>query len=169
MTELFKEFQEFRKILCVCPCCGEIKRVSDLRLKAKGPAPRTWLDDFEKQLLAMERKEERFDEREEKLREIAREKGRKDAAKVINQAISPAFKALKYDPFDVKPVLNPIDFLVFKGMNKNESVSNVIFLSKQCSNTILNTLRKQVKTAVEKKKYEWQVARIDDMGDIKFE
>ena len=70
MTELFKEFQEFRNILCLCPCCGDLVRVSDLRLKAKGPAPTTWLDDYEKKSQAMDKKEENFDEKEQKLREL---------------------------------------------------------------------------------------------------
>ena len=130
MTELFKEFQEFRKILCVCPCCKDIVRVSDLKLRTKGPAARTWLDDYDKKDLILGKKEERFEEREGKLRELAREKGRKAAAKVFNKAISPAFKSLKLDPFDVKPILNPVDFVVFKGMNKKEEVNEMIFYHK---------------------------------------
>ncbi|MBU0536461.1 MAG: hypothetical protein KKE20_05820 [Nanoarchaeota archaeon] len=169
MTELFKEFQEFRKILCVCPCCGDLVRVSDLHLKVKGPAAKTWLDEYDKKSQAMDKKEERFDELEVKLREKAREKGRKEAQKVFNKAISPAFKALKYDPFDVKPILNPVDFVVFKGMDKKESVSDIVMLSKICKNSILNTIRKQVKDAITNKKYEWQVARIDEKGKIRVE
>lgn len=103
MNELFEEFQEFRKILCVCPCCGDLVRVSDLRLKVKGSAIGTWLDDYEKKNQKLDKKEEQFNEGEEELREIAREKGRKEAEKVFNDAISPALKALKLDPFDVKP------------------------------------------------------------------
>ena len=164
--KLFKEFQEFRKILCICPCCGEFVRVSDLKLKDKGPAPRTWLDDHEKKEMQMEKKEEWFGEREQKLRESAREKGRKAAEKVFNNAISPAFKALKLDPYDVKPILHPIDFVAFKGMNKQDMISSVLFLSKACNNTILNKIREQVKDAILKKKYDWQVARIDEKGEI---
>lgn len=169
MTAIFEEFQEFRKILCVCPCCGDLVRVSDLRLKIKGPAPRTWLDDYEKTRLVLDKKEERFDEREDKLREIAREKGRKAATKVFNNAISPAFKSLKLNPFDVKPILNPVDFVVFNGMTEEESISDILFLSKQCSSASLNAIRRQVETAIHKKMYDWQVARIDEGGNILFE
>jgi predicted Holliday junction resolvase-like endonuclease len=35
-----------------------------------------------------------------------------------------ALRVLKLDPFDVKPILNPIDFVVFKGMNKADSISD---------------------------------------------
>ena len=58
MGNLFEGFQEFRKILCVCPCCGELVRVSDLRLKATGSTSKTWLDDYDKKSLEMEKKEE---------------------------------------------------------------------------------------------------------------
>lgn len=169
MTGLFKEFQEFRKILCVCPCCGDIVRVSDLRLKSKGRVSRTWLDNYENLSLSLDKKEERFAEREEKLREMAREKGRKEAERVFNKAISPTFKAFKLNPFDVKPILNPVDFVAFKGMTKKNSVSDILFLSKKCKNSALNCIRRDVKTSILKKRYEWQVARIDERGSISFE
>jgi predicted Holliday junction resolvase-like endonuclease len=169
MTELFEQFQEFRKILCVCPCCGKLVRVSDLRLKAKDPAIRTWLDDYEKKVQELGRKEEQFEEIEEELREKAREKGRKKAEKIINNAISPSLKSLKFNPFDVKPIFNPVDFVVFKGMNKEDLVSDIILLSKKYESSPLNLIRHQIDVAIQKKRYEWQVARIDDRGSILFE
>ena len=38
MMSLFEEYQFFRKILTICPCFGELRRVSDLRLKPKTKA-----------------------------------------------------------------------------------------------------------------------------------
>ena len=169
MTDLFGEFQQFRRIICVCPICGDLVRVSDLRLKTKGPAVRTWLDDFEIKVKRLSKKEELFGEKEGKLREKAREKGRKEAEKAVRRAICPSLKALKLDPFDVKPILHPIDFVVFKGMNKKETISDIILLTKPYDCPSLNSIRRDIKTAVSKNKYDWQVARIDEKGNIKFE
>ena len=169
MTQLFEEFQAFRRILCICPCCGDLVRVSDLKLKGKGAIAKTWLDKHQKKEQDMAKKAEKFGEREERLREIAREKGRKEAEKVFNNAILPSFKALKLDPFDVKPILNPIDFVVFDGMNKKENIKDVIFLSKMCKSHSLNSIRLQIKKVIADKKYDWQVARIDEAGGIIFE
>jgi len=94
MTDLFGEFQQFRRILCVCPICGDLVRVSDLRLKTKGPAVRTWLDDFEIKEQRLSKREELFEEKEGELREKAREKGRKQAEKAFYKAICPSLKAL---------------------------------------------------------------------------
>jgi predicted Holliday junction resolvase-like endonuclease len=169
MTDILGTFQYFRRILCMCPCCGDIVRLSDLHLRSKKAVAKTWLDNFEKKRATIEKKTEKFDEIEDKLREQARLKGRKDAQKVFNKAISDEFTALKLDPFDIKPVLHPIDFLVFKDMNKNGLVDRVILLSKDCKNQSLCKFRGQVKDAIDKKRYEWQVARINADTEISLE
>jgi predicted Holliday junction resolvase-like endonuclease len=169
MTELFEEFQLFRRILCVCPCCGNLVRVSDLRLKAKGTAIRTWLDDQEKKEQELIKRETRFEETEEKLRELAREKGREAAEKVFHRAICPSLQVLNLDPFDVKPILHPVDFVVFKGMTKEQSISDIILLTRQHNCPSLNPIREQIKTAISQHRYDWQVARIDEQGNIALE
>jgi len=166
---LFEEYQLFRRILCICPCCNELVRVSDLRLKAKGAAPKTWLDKYEAKDLLLTKKEEAFEEQVEKLREEAREKGRKAAEKAFFKAISPSLKKLKLDPFDVKPIFHPIDFIVFKGMNSLRTISDIMLLTREHNCPSINPIREQIKKAVTQNKYEWQVARIEETGNIRIE
>ena len=170
MINLFEEFQVFRRILCVCPCCGEIVRVSDLKLKVKGPSVRTWLDDYNKKIQILENRIERWDDKKEKLKDEATERGRKQAETAINKIIPLPFKHLKIDPFDVKPILNPVDFIIFKGMSKKEKfVDDIMLLSKTVIDPGLNKIREQIKQTVMSKNYEWQVARINEEGKILFE
>jgi predicted Zn finger-like uncharacterized protein len=166
---MFNEFQDLHKILCVCPKCGAIYRVSDLKLKSKGKTVKTWLDKYDDKILKLDKKENTFDEKKDQLREIAREKGRKESKKVFNKAISPTFKALKYDPSDIIPILTPVDFVVFKDMIAKSKVSDIVFLSQKISNKNINTLRQQVKKAIDNHSYDWQVARIDHSGKISME
>lgn len=169
MINMFEEFQEFRKILCVCPCCGEIVKVSDLRLKTKGPTIKTWLDIYEQKRALIERKEEKFEEVEKKIREKSREKGREKAEKIIHQMIPSAIRNMKIDLADLIPIMHPVDFVVFKGMDKNESISDILFLSKKVQITYLQALRDQVKSAINQKQYSWQVVRITSEGKLEFE
>ncbi len=169
MKELFGAFQQFRKILCLCPCCGDIVRLSDLQLKTKKPVAKTWLDEHEKEMFKMDSRELKFEEQAEKLREKARAKGRKEAEVVFNKCIDSKFKALKLDPFDVKAIFHPIDFVVFNGMNKKDEVNNVMLLSRTCNNPALCKLRDHVKDLIKKNKYEWEVARISHEGKLDFE
>jgi predicted Holliday junction resolvase-like endonuclease len=169
MSLLSQEYQLFRRILCVCPCCNKLVRVSELKLKSKGKAPRTWLDDYDKSVSAITAKEGTFEEQEEKLREIARTKGRLQAEKAINKAMCKTLKTLKLDPFDVKPILNPIDFVVFNGMNKTKAVYDIMLLSRKHNCPSLDPIHKQIGNAIAKQRYDWQVARIEDNGNIIFE
>ncbi len=169
MNSLFEEFSELRKILCICPCCGEIVRVSDLHLKVKKPIIKTWLDTYEAKIIAMNKQEEKFNEKEQKIRDVAVEKGRNEAKKIVDNVILPIFRKLKLNPFDVKPILSPIDFLVFDGMTEKEKIKNIIFLSKTSKIEYLNLMRKQIKDIISKKNYTWQIGRIDDLGNLTFE
>lgn len=169
MNNLFEEFGELRKILCICPCCGEIVRVSDLHLKVKKPIVKTWLDTYEAKIIEMNKKEEKFNEKEQKIRDVAIEKGRDEAKRIVNNVVLPIFRKLKINPFDVKPVLSPVDFLVFDGMTEEDKIKNIIFLSKISKTESLNIIRKQIKEVISKKKYTWQVGRIDDLGSLTFE
>ena len=165
----FEEFQEFRKILCVCPDCGKIVRLSDLKLKTRTETEITWLDYYEYRERLLSGRETEFDAVKNELREAARIEGRRQAEVVFSNAIKQDFRQMKFDPSDIKPVLNPVDFIVFQDMNKTEKISDLVFLSKKLENPMINRLREQVKTSIEKNKYEWQVARINEKGKIEFE
>jgi len=169
MLNLLTEFQELRKVLCVCPCCGGMQRASDMHIRARGPAIKTWLDHYEAKSSKLDLKEERFNEKEARIRERAVEKGRQEAKRAVNRCIFPAFRAMKLNPFDVKPVMDPIDFVVFNGMTDKKDIANVIFLSKRSSVPELNAVRKQVSGLVQRKSYDWHLSRIDERGKLTFE
>ncbi len=165
---VFEEYQLFRKILAVCPCCGELRRVSDLRLKSKAEAEKTWLDEFDADSRKLSDKEQKFEEKEATLREEAAEKGRKIAEKQFQKAICPSLQKLKLNPYDVKAIFHPIDFIAFNGMTNQEEISDILLLAReQCAT--LAPIRKQIKKAVDAYKYEWQVARINNTGNIDME
>jgi predicted Holliday junction resolvase-like endonuclease len=168
MMSLFEEYQAFRKILAVCPC-GKLHRVSDLLLKSKAEIKEeTWLDEFDIESSKLLAEEQAFEEQKEKLRQVEIEKGRREAEKAFYKAVCPSLRKLKLNPFDLKPILHPIDFIAFNGMTNEESISDIRLLAReQCA--ILAPIRKQIKRAVETKKYDWQVARVNDNGDISME
>jgi len=80
-------FQSFRRILCICPHCGEMVRFSDLHLRYLGKVPKTWLDDYESKLLAQTKKEEAFEEEKEKIREASIERGRKKVPQLVQKCL----------------------------------------------------------------------------------
>ena len=39
------------------------------------------------------------------------------------------FLKKKYNPYDIKPIIHPVDFVIFNG-DRDEQVKEVVFLSK---------------------------------------
>ena len=166
MNEILSTFQAFRRVLCLCPNCKALLRLSDLQLKYRGVAPKTWLDTFEGKQSSAEEKEALFDERETKLRAQAAERGRRKVPIMIRRSMDSQFAKLKYNPYDIKALLHPVDFVVFDGLQDKGDLRKIVFLSKAVRNEQLNTLRNSVEKTVEEKRYNWQVARVSIDGKI---
>lgn len=161
-------FRSFRTILCICPHCSEIQRLSDLRLKYPGTANKTWLDLYESKARTVEKKEISFKEKEKELREKANERGRKQVPLILKNLIHTEFTTLPYNPYDIKALLHPVDFVVFDGMNDKNVVNEIAFLSRRSDNLMLNEIRGSIKSAIKKGSYNWQVARVDTDGNVTY-
>jgi predicted Holliday junction resolvase-like endonuclease len=162
---LLEEYQLFRRILALCPC-GQIHRVSDLRLRSKGKAPKTWLDQYEANSRILFEKETAFADQSKILRDEGKEKGRLEAEKAFYKVVCPAIRKMRINPFDLKPIFYPIDFVAFNGMTKNDEISDIVLLTREHPYSSLNSIRNQIRKAVEKNRYEWQEAHIEETGEI---
>ena len=169
MVDSFLEtFQQFKSILCVCPKCNALSRLSDLKLRSKEKARRTWLDDYELKQQKLEEQESEFEEKEGEIREKAAQRGRAQVPEMIRKSMDTQFAKLRYDPYDIKALLHPVEFVVFDGMNKGE-LDNITLLSRLSTNSNLQNLQKAVAKAVNEKLYDWKVVRVSLDGDVEFE
>jgi len=155
-------------ILCMCPNCNNISRLSDFQISLKGKIPKTWLDEYELNLRKLEQKEEKFGLEEKKIREIAIARGRKQVPKLIRKYMDEKLSKLKYDPYDIKALLHPIDFVVFNGMNRDQ-MKDIVLLSRTTSNPNLTELHKGIAKVVSEKSYDWKVLRVSDDGQVDYE
>lgn len=161
-------FQQSKAILCLCPKCNSLLRFSDLHLRTKEKPPKTWLDDYEVNVQKMIEEENEFASKESEIREKAAERGRAQVPVIVRKSMDTQFAKLTYDPYDIKPLLHPVEFAVFDGMNNGE-LKNVVLLSRTSSNSHLQNLQKAVAKAVDEKLYDWKVARVSMDGDVDFE
>jgi len=161
-------FQSFRTILCVCPKCNNIQRLSDLTLKFKGKVKKTWLDTYDSKIRFLEKKEDIFEEKEDELRKKSIERGRRKVEKIVFNSLQDGFMKTNYNPYDVKAILHPVDFVVFNGMT-NGNIEDISFLSKQTNNRELTLLRDSVQDTIKNKRYDWEVARVSAEGKLKIE
>ena len=168
-------FQQLKTVLCLCPNCSSLLRVSQLHLRSTAAAPRTWLDDYDEQIQKLKikddrvsRKEDKFASQEDEIREKSRERGQGRVVSTVLKSMDDYFSKKKYNPYDIKPIIHPVDFVIFNG-DHDKQVNEVVFLSKKSKNPNLAALQKSVDECVEKKNYDFKTAKISNEGKVTFE
>jgi predicted Holliday junction resolvase-like endonuclease len=142
--------------------------LSDVNPRYEGRIKKTWLDLYESRVRSLEKKVEAFEGNAEELRQRATEKGRKQVPDILRRSMSTEFMSLPYNPYDIKALMHPVDFIIFDGLHSAENVKEIIFLSKKINNNGLNEIRGSVRIAIRKGSYYWQVARVDLEGKITY-
>jgi len=167
-------FQQLKTILCLCPNCSSLLRVSQLHLRSTAPAPRTWLDDYDDQIKKLQiksdsvaTKEDKLYSQETEMRKKSSERGQKRVVGTVLKSMDDYFSKKKYNPYDIKPIIHPVDFVIFNG-DHDKQVNEVVFLSKKSKNPNLAALQKSVDECVEKKNYDFKTAKISNEGKVTF-
>ena len=185
MVETLDIFNKFKTILCMCPNCSSLLRLSELHLRSKTPSPRTWLDEYDikktevgEEANAVSQKAQEQEEILEEKRSKATQRGRKKVVKTVLNSLdkTSSTKLKNYNPFDVKPVIHPVDFVIFNGdyeakktNYRDKAIKEVVFLSKKSKNSDMLNLQKSVSECVKKKDFDFSIVRISDEGKISFE
>jgi len=134
---LVQTIEGIQEVLTICPCCGEIFRLVEGKFIFPQKRPKTCeyleLVAQEGKVSALEDRvgsaEERFDEKLRTQRQRFVEVGRRQAKKKLRK-IDPTFSAQGIDPQDVKVIFNPVEYLIFHGLNSEDGVSLVEFVSR---------------------------------------
>ena len=139
---------------CECPCgCGkEIKLkdaglfyLSELTDDAK-KAFKTMQENLKKQRLKLTRKKELKSKHTQSVN-----------FGFISEKIVTAMNNFPFEHNDCRSLFKPIDYIIFEGLNKNGSVSKIIFTEIKSGNAYLNGHQKEIKSLVANKKVELKI------------
>jgi predicted Holliday junction resolvase-like endonuclease len=185
-TSTFEMFHQARRILCKCPECDEISRLSEIRIKSGKKSNPTWLDEYEESVNDYYTENDEFErtkkDEQKKRTAIGRKQVKKDIKKIMKKSlISNYQKIINYNPYDIKVIGNPVDLVVFDGatniknktldkikLTKKDVVKEVVLLSKKTSNPYLKKLHKSIDEVIQNKEYEWKTANVLE-GNVEFE
>jgi len=167
--QLLKFFQHQRSIFGICPCCGELFRLSDCKIYRKENPPADWKEKVDRETARLDNLEAKLEEKLAALKEQAREQGRKEAAKQVKK-VDKVFSPLKLNPDDSKVIFDPVDFVVFNGMKGPDGlVKNLVLLDNDTKSTAAKRIQESVINTIEKGNYEWLTLRVDADGKIEEE
>ena len=156
--------QESSRIFGVCPCCGELFRLSDAQVFIRRAPPRTPFDELEDARRKLLAAIERYEAKEEALRAKALELGQAAARRRLKQIAGP-FVRRRIDPQDVKVVFSPVEFIAFRGMSAG-MVSKIELIDRPAKSRAQESMQNSLAKAVAAGHYEWKVLRITEDGRV---
>jgi predicted Holliday junction resolvase-like endonuclease len=166
--EVLEFYSSLRHIFGVCPCCGEIFRLSDCKLYQKKKPETDWKEELDKEIKRLDNLEEKILEKIETTKEAARIVGRQNADKLVRK-IDKIFLPLKLNCNDCKVIFHPVDFIVFNGMNNNSgdcTIKEIMLLDKDNKSGQYLTIQKSIEHTIAAKNYDWLTLRVENDGRI---
>ena len=101
-NSFFDIFHQARRILCQCPECNEISRLSEIQIKSGKKSKPTRLDVHQKNEDDFGADSYKFKEEKDELKKKATAKGRmqaeKDMRDLIKNSLVPSYQQMRYDP-----------------------------------------------------------------------
>ena len=139
-----------------CPCCGEPILLKDAGL--------FFLDDFSPEavkLYQQKLKECRIREKEIREERKAISRRSETATTTINigfilERIAPTMRDFRFDRNDCRSLFDPIDYIIFEGLSKKNSVSKILFTEIKTGKARLNDHQKEIRSLVERKRVTWE-------------
>lgn len=173
MNVLIQTIDSIQEVLAICPCCGKIFRLVEGKFIFLQTRPKT-CEYIE--LVALENKlaaeddhlasaEKRFDQRLKEQKEQLTEQGRRIAKRKLKK-IDPTFSAKDIDPQDVKVIFNPVEYIIFHGLNSREGVDLVEFVSRSPDSKTQEVIVKSIERTVRNGDVEFETLHMKDDGSF---
>ena len=84
-TSTFEMFHQARRILCKCPECNEISRLSEIQIKSGKKSKPTWLDEYEESVNDYYTENDEFERTKKDEQAKLTIKGRKQVTKNVKK------------------------------------------------------------------------------------
>ena len=147
---------------CPCPECGEqflLKDSSLFYLSNFSPQAKTL---YQEQLNALKEREEELRASVEKMKTTS-----KVGAEAVNigfllERLAPCMSAFPFDHNDCRSLFDPIDYLVFEGLNEKQKVEKITFMDIKTGKARLNRHQKEIQTAVENNQVSWDTYKMEE-------
>jgi len=164
---LTEAFREFGRIYGICPCCGELFRLSDAHVFAPTRPPKSPFDEVADRWQHFELQVERFETREGRIRAQARLAGQRAARRRLRDIV-PFFLKRRVNPNDVKVLFSPLHYVAFRGMTDGECKS-VEFIDEPARTKVQGALQESVYRTITAGNLEWCTLRIGEDGIVTME
>lgn len=162
MGEFSTYLEQSRHIFSVCPDCDSVNRLTDLELARRGKYVPDWMDKIESGIDKAGQDKFALEQRAKELKEAARREAEAELLPRRLREIAPTFANTGFDPRDVSAILDPVQFVVFEGMNSVDGVRNIVLFSREGGGPKFASLTETIRACA----FDWNLVRVADDGSI---
>lgn len=162
MSDFSTFVREGRHIFSVCPECGSVHRLSELQLSRRGKYVVDWMDKIEGRRDTLEQRRGALEKRAAELQRVAKETAERRVLPQLLRRAAPMFYKLKIDPRDVRTIIHPLDFVVFRGLNSRDGVREVSLVNLGPQNAMTSS----IENVIEAHELGWRTIRVGENGAI---
>lgn len=158
--DLIQALKANPNIMAKCPCEHTFRLKDAVMFYIDGPIPK----DVQEKIAARKAETAQIRKQVAQDRKALRERSERatvsaNLGKVLEK-VAPAVKGFGFDPRDCRPLFEPIDYAIFKGLSaRNGQVDSLLFVDIKAGGGGLNEHQRQIKAAVESGKVEWDSYR----------
>jgi predicted Holliday junction resolvase-like endonuclease len=159
---MMKFFQTAQEIYGVCPTCGDIFRVSDMRIFYGKEPPKDWLSTLTEKEQLLEKQQLQFEVDKSKIIEDAIQRSIAIRIGKTLERIAPIIPRLGVRPSEIRGIFDPVDYVAFNGMLENR-IDNICFLELKTGKSSLTKIQRRIRDAVNEGRVEWKEFNITDL------
>lgn len=154
-------------IFGLCPNheCGKISRLTDIDISYKSKYQEDWLDDIENKEETWNRRIEEILAKQKEMKAAAKAKAEKSVIPMKLKRIAPVFFSMQVNPRDIRVISDPVDFINFEGMSV-EQTKRIVLLDDAKNQSFRKEVQRKIESAIDHERYNWEVLRIDDNGNV---
>ncbi len=164
MTRFLIWFEELKQLYGICPCCGDIFRLSDADIFTKTPPPKTVFDNISEQQQRLGIAKQNFEDKKGEIKVQATERGRAKAQRKLRK-ISPFLYDRAVNANDIKVIFDPVEYIVFRGLT-DKNCTSLELVDHPPETKEHEIVQRSIQHVIEEGNIEWQTFRINDSGII---
>lgn len=163
MQEQIQFFNNLRQSFSHCSNCDKIYRLSNSVLFEDKRPNLDWFDKLEREIEKLELQEKTIKSKLAKAKTDATLQGRIEADEHIAQ-FDTLFAPLGLSPNDAKVHFQPVDYIVFNGMNSLEGkIKNIVLLDRKENK---GSLQDSIQKCVHDERYDFLTIKIKNDGEV---
>jgi predicted Holliday junction resolvase-like endonuclease len=156
--------KEAKEIICTleennfyveCPCCGEPILLKDAGLFYLGDFSSEAEQLYQQKVAECKLREKQLREKRKKISEKSEVSTTAINIGFISERIVPLMKDFSFDRNDCRSLFDPIDYIIFEGLSKKNSVSKILFTEIKTGKANLTGKQKEIRNLVQRKRVTW--------------